>query len=380
MLGKPDISLLTPTYNDSKYISTAIQSVLTQSYKNWELIIIDGSTDNTPEIVKQFAENDNRIKYFREKRIGQLNALLYGAEFVRGRYVSILHSDDEFLDDGALERNTSALRNNDYDGVFCDLLTIDGNGKIYGRTRTVNMLDSFSPALVFLRGGSNIIPDFFFVSREAFNNVLSNYVIWNMPYWLKFEEKQINALKLKKVEPWYKYRVYAENYIRSEVGKFEATNGCLRTVIEIGKRINLPFLEVQRLLARVLKTRLKPLFQPKPCSPKRLPEMMKHVLNNYYDKIPENTYFNGLAGFYNNFPSSRTIHLHLRDNDEIFLGKDARLFFNLIERKRIPTVYEYVLEEATRGFGMVVVEDKESYRKVKNMMRFLNLLSKVKIR
>lgn len=381
MSKKPEISVLMPTYNDSKYIPAAIQSVLSQSLESWELLVIDnGSTDNTPDIVKQFAEDDKRIEYLREKRTGQLNALHYGAQFIQGNYVSILHSDDELLDDRVLERNRSMLRNSGYDGVFSDIIKMDARGQIYRTAKVAEKLDYSSPALLFLRGGSNIIPDIFFVRKVAFENVLSSYVVWNMPYWIRFEESQIGTLKLKKIEPWYKYRVYSENYIRSEVGKFEIANGCLRTTIEISKSIDLPFLKIQGLLARIFKTLYKPLFKQNQCSPRKLRQTINSVLNNLFAEIPENVYFRGLLGFYDNFPSSRTIDLHLKEDDEIFLGKDARLFFTLIEKNKIPTIYVYLLEEAAKGFGNIIVKDREDCKKAENIMRFLNLFTKIRIR
>jgi glycosyltransferase involved in cell wall biosynthesis len=77
---KPELSIIMPTYNDSKYISNAMYSVLDQDFENWELIIVDGSTDDTPNIVKSFT--DNRIVYLRESSSGQLNALLTGVEHI----------------------------------------------------------------------------------------------------------------------------------------------------------------------------------------------------------------------------------------------------------------------------------------------------------
>jgi len=379
MLERPDISVLMPTYNHSNYIPTAIQSVLNQSYKNWELIIIDdGSTDNTPKAVKQFA--DDRIVYLRqEKNSGQLNALMKGAKCIRGKYITLLHSDDEFLDDKALERNISSLRNYNCDGIFSDLLEMDQGGEIYGVAKTTNSVDLFSAAILFLRGGSNITSDIFFVKNGVFSNVLSNYILWNMPYWLKFNRGHINVLKLKKVEPWYKYRVYSENYIRSDAGKFEALNGSLRAVIEIGKIIDLPLLKIQRLLVKAFKIRIKPLFRLNSCSPHHLREMATYVIQRYYKKIPENLYFKGLLGFYSNFPSNRTVKLRFKEEDEIFLGKDARIFFYLLEKRSLPTVYEYILEQAVNGLGKVVVKDKESYEKALNLTRFLDLFTKIEI-
>jgi glycosyltransferase involved in cell wall biosynthesis len=376
LVENPETTVLMPTYNDSAFIAAAIKSLLSQTCRDFELIVIDGSTDDTPEIVREIAENDGRIRYLREPESGQLNALAYGAEFVRGRYVTILHSDDELSDNLALERNILALEQDGGEGVFSDLPLMNKEGLASGMVSTVNSLDDSSPAILFLRAGSNMIPDFFFVKREAFQNVFSNYITWNMPYWLRFSGAQVSTLKLKKVAPWYRYRVYGENYLRSDVGKFETVNGCLRTVLEVGQRINVPLFSLQRILTRVLKTRIKPFFRSGSCPPEELRGMVQHVINGYYQKIPKNIYFEGLTGFYYNFPSKRKISLSF-DEEARFLGKDSRVFYNLMVQK-LPAIYAHVLGEAASGFGAVSVR-KEDFEKARNLLRFLNLLAKVQV-
>jgi hypothetical protein len=376
MNGENKVSVLMPTYNDAKYISTAIASLLNQSYKNLELIVVDGSTDETPKIVKELAEKDSRIKYLREPRSGQLNALAHGAKFIKGKYVTLLHSDDELIDEKAFGRNVSILENFDCDGVFSDLLFMNDHGEIQRRIGVAKKISFSSPAILFLRAGSNLVPDFFFVKKEAFENVFSSYITWNMPYWLIFSETQVSTLKLKKVDPWYKYRVYAENYIKSDVGKFETVNGCLRTVLEIGQRQSFPLLTIQRLVARVLKTRTKPFFKIAPSQPKDLQNMVMCVVKSYLKEIPQNIYFDGLMGFYSNFPSKRTINLRF-DEEAQLLGKDARVFYNLMAQ-RLPVIYEWVLGEAASGFGAVSVSKKD-YEKARNLLKFLNLIAKVQV-
>jgi glycosyltransferase involved in cell wall biosynthesis len=369
-----------PTYNDEEYIGKAINSLLNQSYKDWELIVIDGSSDSTPEIVRQFADRDKRIRYLREQSSGQLNALMQGAQFVRGEFVTLLHSDDELTDDKAIERNVSILMKNSCDGIFCDLIIMNDKGEYAGVVKTPESIDFSSLATLFLRGASNIIPDFFFTKKETFGNVLSSYVTWGVQYWLKFEETGVATLNLKKVFPWYKYRLYSENYGRSDVGKFELATGGLRTILEIGKVMDLPFLKLQRFLARVFKTRMKPLFKRRPISAKHLREMVRYVITNRYESVPRNLYYNGVLGFYSNFPSNRTIKLNLSKEDTVFLGKDTYLFFKLMEKKSLPAIYEFILEEAVHGFGRVIVNDKEDYQKARNMLKFLNLLANIDIK
>ena len=67
-MEKPLVSIITPTYNHEKFIEQCVRSVLSQTYPNWEMIIIDdGSTDKTPEKIEQF--KDDRIHYIRQKML-----------------------------------------------------------------------------------------------------------------------------------------------------------------------------------------------------------------------------------------------------------------------------------------------------------------------
>ena len=316
--------------------------------------------------------------YMHQDNSGQLNALANGLKIVDGKYITFLHSDDELLDDQALERNVSVLNNYPSDGVFSDLVKMNNKGDVFGMAKTADSIGRFSPAILFLRGGSNIISDVFFARKDVLDNVLLNYIYWNMPYWLKFTDTRVSALNLKKVKPWYKYRVYPENYVLSEIGKFETANGCLRTVVEIGQRLHIPLLRVQKILTRIFKTRVKPIFRREQSNRKELFEMIKYVVKSYFEKTPENIYFRGLIGFYTNL-SSRAIEVNFTSKERIFLGKDARIFYNLMEKRQLPSIYEYVLEEAYRGFGKVIINNKKDYEQTKNMIKFLNLFAEIKV-
>ena len=75
-MNKELVSIITPMYNSEKYIGQTIESVLNQTYKNWEMLIVDDcSNDNSPNIVKEYVQIDNRIKYIRvNKNKGVSNA------------------------------------------------------------------------------------------------------------------------------------------------------------------------------------------------------------------------------------------------------------------------------------------------------------------
>lgn len=97
-------SIIIPTYNRANMIGKAIESVLCQSYSNWELIIIsDGSTDNTEEILNTYTVSDPRIKYFRQENKGRSSARNLGINNCVGDYVCFLDDDDYYLEDFLLE-------------------------------------------------------------------------------------------------------------------------------------------------------------------------------------------------------------------------------------------------------------------------------------
>jgi glycosyltransferase involved in cell wall biosynthesis len=89
------VSVLLPVHNGSAYITKAIESIQRQSFTEFELVIVDdGSTDATPEIVKEIATKDPRIRYLRKNRGGIVGALNHGLEACTGKYIARMDADD----------------------------------------------------------------------------------------------------------------------------------------------------------------------------------------------------------------------------------------------------------------------------------------------
>lgn len=94
----PNFSIIIPTYQRAGFLPTAINSVLSQTYQDYEIIIIDdGSTDDTKEVVSQF--KDQRIRYFKQENKGRSAARNHGIERTRGKYICFLDDDDYYLND-----------------------------------------------------------------------------------------------------------------------------------------------------------------------------------------------------------------------------------------------------------------------------------------
>lgn len=114
------ISVIMPAYNAGLFIQQSIDSVLAQTYKQWELLIVDdGSTDNTAEVVKQNCLADARIKYIYQPNGKQGKARNNGIGEAHGEYIAFLDADDLWLP-GKLEQQIAEIKSGAYDLVFSD--------------------------------------------------------------------------------------------------------------------------------------------------------------------------------------------------------------------------------------------------------------------
>lgn len=102
------ISVIIASYNYAQYIEEAINSVISQSYQDWEMVIVDdGSSDNSVEIIKSYCEKDNRIRLFQHadgQNKGLKETLLLGIENACGEWIAFLESDDSFAPDNLAKK------------------------------------------------------------------------------------------------------------------------------------------------------------------------------------------------------------------------------------------------------------------------------------
>ena len=96
-MSQVKFTIITPTYNREVLLQRTVKSVLAQTFRDWELLIIDdGSTDNTETVVQQFLI-DGRVKYYKKKNTGGADSRNIGASYSVGEYITFLDSDDEAL-------------------------------------------------------------------------------------------------------------------------------------------------------------------------------------------------------------------------------------------------------------------------------------------
>jgi glycosyltransferase involved in cell wall biosynthesis len=103
-MNAPIVSVLVPTYNYARFLGEAIESVLAQDFREFELLVVDDcSTDDTAEVVKSFCSRDARVLFtVNTKRLGMVNNWNHCLEQARGTYVKFLFGDDKFCNPGTL--------------------------------------------------------------------------------------------------------------------------------------------------------------------------------------------------------------------------------------------------------------------------------------
>ncbi|MFO7788089.1 MAG: glycosyltransferase [Halospina sp.] len=132
MTSGPLISIVTPTFNRADYLRVAIDSVLAQTYANFEhLIVDDGSTDDTAGVVDSYG--DERIRYFRQENQGQSVARNLGIENSRGEFICFLDSDNAWVPD-KLRQQLEAFESHPEAGVvYGNSISIDAEGNELSR-------------------------------------------------------------------------------------------------------------------------------------------------------------------------------------------------------------------------------------------------------
>lgn len=127
----PLISIITPIYNTEKYLSCCIDSILNQTFKEFELLLIDdGSTDKSAEISDEYAQRDKRIRVIHKSNTGVSDTRNHALDISKGKYVIFIDADDSWCDNSILEKMIRLTEKYNLDIVRAGYKEVDEFDKI----------------------------------------------------------------------------------------------------------------------------------------------------------------------------------------------------------------------------------------------------------
>ena len=153
------ISVIVPVYKVEKYLNRCVDSIIKQTYKNLEIILVDdGSPDRCPEICDEYAKQDNRVKVIHKKNGGLSEARNFGIDVATGEYIAFVDSDD-YINEKMYDIFISELESNNSDIVIGNFKSFDDNSNIKNKnieTYKVENLTNLEALKNMCTGGGTI--------------------------------------------------------------------------------------------------------------------------------------------------------------------------------------------------------------------------------
>ncbi|WP_423818730.1 glycosyltransferase family A protein [Salinimicrobium sp. TIG7-5_MAKvit] len=166
------ISIITSTYNREDLLPRMLQSILNQTYSNWELVLMDdGSTDGTEKLIERY--NDSRIRYFKGENTGAAQKRNEGVSLAKGEYFIQLDSDDEVKEDW-LEQFAKHINGDATYLISCAWEKRDHNGNIVETSYPKNMGKMFDNISINILSGSLLMNRKIFLETEGYDTKLNS--------------------------------------------------------------------------------------------------------------------------------------------------------------------------------------------------------------
>lgn len=216
----PLISIIIPTYNRAHLIGETLDSFLAQTYSNWECIVVDdGSTDNTIEIIREYIKKDSRFQYHKRpinKLKGPNSCRNYGFEVSKGEYIQWFDSDDIMRSD-LLERQFQSFYKN-IDCSVCKVAYYDFENDLVlkeNRIFSYDLIEDYlTGKITFYISGPLWKRTFLEKQSELFDEKISNLDDWDFNLRMLYQKPAIVYIN----EPLIQYRIH-ENSLSDEINK-----------------------------------------------------------------------------------------------------------------------------------------------------------------
>jgi len=243
----PKVTVVIPVYNGEKYVGDAIESVLNQTYKDWELIVVDdGSTDRTANVVNRYvAKNPRKINYIYQTNQGVSVALNEGILHGKGKYIALMGHDDRWLPK-KLEKQVSILEKRRSFGLVCSATyVIDSLGQ---RNDLWRKPKAYQATYQDLRNKNFIYALTVLIRKTCLDKVGLHdeniRYVQDYDLWLRLGQKyRIYYLD----EPLAEYRVHDTNLTKNTYGFFQDYLKIFRKTEVVG---DLPVRQRRKLLAK----------------------------------------------------------------------------------------------------------------------------------
>lgn len=201
------VSIITPSYNQGEYLSETLDSIIGQSYQDWECIIInDGSSDNTEEIALTYCKKDKRFKYIYQDNQGVSAARNNGISNSHGKYILPVDGDD-IISPTYLEKAVSILDNNE------DVKVVYGDAKYFGAKTGLFKLKTYRLSTLL---NENCIFNSALYRRKDFDRIggydermLSGWEDWE--FWISLLKDGGKVYKLNDIVLFYRIKAVSRN-------------------------------------------------------------------------------------------------------------------------------------------------------------------------
>lgn len=220
------VSIVLPVYNGERFLTESIDSIIAQTYQNWELIIIDDcSSDSSPEIAKSYVSKDKRIHYYRnEQNLKLPRSLNRGFSLAKGDYLTWTSDDNKYLP-VAIEKMVNTLKQEKTEFVFatCDVINAEGE--------TVDIWSApkdYQNAII----GGNFVGACFLYTRKVYKTIgeynTDKFLVEDYDYWLRiFARFPVSNIP----DALYQYR-WHDGTLTSTEKTDKINRGCESVILE----------------------------------------------------------------------------------------------------------------------------------------------------
>lgn len=372
------ISVVIPVFNNAQTIVEALESIKKQTYREWEVIIIDtGSNDGTETIVKRYLRyNELPVTYLKQKSQSQLGAIKDCLKYIYGDICYILEPTDVLFDSNVFYRATSALCGEKCDGVFVGVQKIDRRSKPQGVMHLRAYYDSQTTvARLALLLGKNPYTNWIYWRKDIFvTKVKENYLTNNLPAWYDASKN----IGLKVVNTNFIGLKHRSGIANKKIDVNRAA-GELRVFHHILSILAIPGFKSQSAFYRVINklhfSSIWPiLFWQGKTSLKNInPKPIRHL-----EKSLESPYFTAIANFIENYHSDKRANVYIPASLKIFTGTEVAYYNQLLQAKRIDNFYWEFMKIISAGTSEMVV-NKEDKKKLETILEFFTIKDYVKV-